>query len=149
MTNQHACETVQPLMSGYLDNELDHEQQEKLRKHLDGCPACREEFDKMKQLVQATATLRIETPPTEDLDHFLDSVYNRAERQAGWLIFILGMCVLAVVGVYLFVTEPWGSALAKVCVATPIVGLGVLFVSVLRQRLVAAKTDRYSKEIDR
>lgn len=103
----------------------------------------------MTELVSASDTLRVETPPEEVWDTFMEGVYNRMERQTGWFVFLIGIAVLALFGAYQFVAYPWGSALAKVMVAAPIVGLGVLFVSVLRQRLFVAKTDRYSREVQR
>ncbi len=103
----------------------------------------------MKTLVAATDELGIEPPPEEVWDTFLEGVYNRAERQTGWFVFIVGAVALAAFGVYLFVVEPWASAALKLLIATPIVGLLIVFISVLRQRLFVAKTDRYSREIKR
>ena len=65
------------------------------------------------------------------------------------MVFVVGAVALAAFGLYCFVTEPWGSALLKVLVATPVVGLAVVFVSILRERLFVAQTDRYSKEVER
>ena len=111
--------------------------------------AFRKEFERMKQLVNATSNLAVDIPPEEVWDTFLDGVYNRMERRTGWLIFVLGAIGLAGFGFYLFITEPWGPALSKLLIATPVAGLVVLFISVLRQRLFVAKTDRYSKEVQR
>lgn len=49
----------------------------------------------------------------------------------------------------LFVTLPWASAPVKLLLALPAVGLAILFVSVLRERLAAIKHDRYSREVQR
>lgn len=143
------CNELQPLMSGYLDGELDTSDRQRLEAHLAECGACREEFEKMKSLVSAASTIRFEDPPDEVWDTFLDNVYNRAERRFGWLLLIVGTALLTLFGAYLYVTEPWGPALEKFLVGAPIIGLCVLFVSVLRQRLLAMKTDRYSRDIFR
>ena len=137
------------LISGYLDDELSPEERAAVERRLAESESFREEYEKMKRLVEAAGDLGVDRPPEEVWDTFLDGVYNRAERQTGWLIFIAGAALLACVGVYLFVTEPWGSALIKFLVASPVVGLVVLFISVLRQRLFMAKTDRYSREVRR
>ena len=143
------CQHYQPMMSGYLDGELGAEDRARLEAHLERCASCRPEFEQMKRLVSATASLRFESPPEEVWDAFLEGVYNRAERGVGWLVLLAGVVALAAYGIYQFVVEPWGPALTKVMVAAPFVGLAVLLVSVLRQRLLVAKTDRYSKEIIR
>lgn len=146
---QQPCEHFQALMSGLLDGELGPDESAELEGHLAACGACKAEFDTMKRLVSATSALRVEAPPDEVWDTFLEGVYNRLERRTGWIVFILGVVALALVAAYFFVVEPWGNALAKVLVAAPLIGLAVLFVSVLRQRLFVAKTDRYSKEVKR
>lgn len=136
-------------MSGYLDGELTREEIETVERHVAGCPSCREEFNKMKRMVDAVAGLRIEAPPDEVWETFLEGVYNRIERRTGWALLIIGLAALTVYGVYVFLTEPWCSALMKMLVATPVAGLAVLFVSVLRERLFVARTDRYSREVHR
>jgi len=143
------CEAIQPLMSGYLDHELSDDNRERLEGHLRSCKTCREEFERMKRLINAASGLEVEPPPEEVWDTFIEGVYNRIERQTGWLVVILGAAALAAWGIYVFLTEPWGSVLEKLLVATPVVGLAVVFVSILRERLFVAKTDRYSKEVKR
>lgn len=146
---RNGCEKFQPLMSGRLDNELSEEDRRLFDEHIAQCAACRDEFAVMRRLVEAVSTLWGDLPPEEVWDTFLDGVHNRVERQTGWVVFIIGAAALALYGIYVFIVDPWGPALLKVLFATPVVGLGIVFVSVLRQRLAAAKTDRYSKEIMR
>ena len=143
------CKDIQALISGYLDGELGPEDREKVERCLAEDGAFREEFEKMKRLVSAASSLRVETPPEEVWNQFLEGVYNRLERQVGWILFIIGATALGLYGGYLFLTESWGSAFVKVLVATPVVGLLIVFISVLRQRYYIAKTDRYSKEVKR
>jgi len=138
---------LRPLISGYLDGELTPEERDRVDKLREEDPAFREEFERMKRIVAATSELRIEEPPEEVWDTFLDGVYNRIERQTGWIIFLVGVIALTVWGIYWFWVADWGSALVKVLVAAPVIGLAVLFISVLRQRLFVARSDRYSREI--
>ena len=84
------CTDIQELLSGFLDGELDEAQQSRVDSHLSECPACRDELEKMKLLVAVTSSIRIEDPPEEVWDTFLDNVYNNLERRTGWLIAIAG-----------------------------------------------------------
>lgn len=143
------CDTIQPLISGYLDRELNHENRTLLEDHIEGCTVCKDEFEKMKRLVSAATGLRAAPPPDEIWDTFLEGVYNRMERRTGWTVFIVGVAALALYASYLFLAEPWASALVKLLLAIPFTGLAILFVSVLRQRLFMAQTDRYSREVER
>lgn len=144
------CAVYQEWISGYLDGELDAESRRELESHILGCAVCRREYESMKRLVIGTsAAFAIEDPPGEVWDTFLDGVYNRLERKTGWVILLSGTAVLLLYAIFLFFTEPWGSMISKILVAAPVVGLIMLFISVLRQRLRTAKTDRYSKEVYR
>ena len=138
------------LISGLLDGELDAEQQTDLDTHLATCADCQRELNSMRRLLTGTAdAFGGDEPPEEVWDTFLENVYNRAERKTGWMLLIAGLLCLSAFGTYSFIAEPWGSALIKTLVASPVIGLVVLFVSVLRQRLENLKTDRYTKEVHR
>lgn len=144
------CEENEVLISGYLDGELGEEETRQLEAHLKECSVCRREYHAMKQLVMGTTrALQMAPPPKEMWDTFLDGVYNRLERKTGWVLLILGSAALSLYGIYVFYSDPWGSALIKMLITVPCAGLAVLFISVLRQRLRIARTDRYSKEIER
>ncbi|MBI2433224.1 MAG: zf-HC2 domain-containing protein [Candidatus Hydrogenedentes bacterium] len=145
-----ACEQYEILISGYLDGELDEGQSRTLEQHVESCSVCRREFETMKRLMVGTsASFRLTEPPDAVWDTFLDNIYNQLERRIGWGIALLGLLALAAYGVVLFYYEPWASNWIKVLLTLPALGLIVIFVSVLRQRLRAARTDRYSQGVHR
>lgn len=138
------------LISGFLDGELEPQERDDLEAHLQACPTCQREVDTMRRLFWGTTSaFAVNEIPETAWDEFLENVYNRIERRTGWIIFIFGAVLLALFSIYAFIMEPWTSALWKVLLATPVAGLAILFVSVLRQRLEDMKTDRYSKEVHR
>jgi anti-sigma factor RsiW len=143
-------EEQQILISGYLDGELDAEARRRMEALLRADPAFRREFDSMKTLVVGTTeAFRMDEPPEEVWDTFIDHVYNRIERKTGWVVLIAGSIGLALYGLYAFIVYDWGSALTKSGIAAVAIGAVILFISVLRQRLEAARTDRYSREVHR
>ncbi len=147
---QDTCEEIEVLISGYLDGELDAQDERRLKEHIEACPRCRREYDEMRRLVVGTsAAMTADLPPEEAWDRFLDTVYNRIERKTGWVALCLGTAAVVAYALALFVLLPWASPLVKLIVSLPVLGLFILFVSVLRQRLRAAKTDRYSREVFR
>jgi predicted anti-sigma-YlaC factor YlaD len=147
---KEVCESYQVLMSGSLDGELSAEEQQRLETHVQTCPGCRREYELLKRLVAGTALALIpEKPPPEVWDDFLDNVYNRLERKTGWAVLVVGLVALLIYGTVLYIVDPWMSTVTKILVAVPAFGLALLFISVLRQRLRAARTDRYSKEVHR
>lgn len=147
---KESCEQYQHLISGLVDGELSGEDRRRVEEHLAACEACSREWLLMQRLAVGTrAALAAPSVPDEVWDGFVAGVYARVERRAGWLLLVAGAIALAAYGAFLFFTEPWTGALVKVLIATPVAGLTVLFISVLRQRLRSARTDRYSKEVFR
>lgn len=136
-------------ISGYLDDELSPEERVRFEQELQRNPALREEYAQMKITVEAARRVRCEEPPEEDWDGFMQGVYNRAERGAGWALIVFGLVVWTAIGVYCFVVDPFTDALTKLLIAAPVVGLAILFLSILRQRLHVARRDRYSREVQR
>ena len=138
------------LISGLLDGELNGEQRAELDAHLATCAGCQRELDSLRRLFVGTGeAFGGELPPDAVWDQFLDDVYNRMERKTGWMLLVIGLILLCAFGTYAFIVEPWGPALIKILVATPVIGLILLFISVLRQRLENLKTDRYTREVHR
>jgi predicted anti-sigma-YlaC factor YlaD len=137
-------------LCGYLDGELDAVTRRSLEDHVLACETCRREYDVMKRLVIGTsAALAQDEPPEEVWDDFLGTVYNRLERKTGWAVLITGLMLLTVYGVGLYFLLPWADPLTKFLLSLPVGGLAILFSSIWRQRLLVAKTDRYSKEVMR
>ena len=64
-------------------------------------------------------------------------------RRIGWLLLIGGILGGTGYGVYEFVTDPEASTVVKAIVGAIYGGLALLLLSVLRQRLIARRTDRY------
>ena len=58
----------------------------------------------------------------------------------GWILFAVGLVVVAILGFQAFLQAPM---LVKLLLAGIYGGLGLLLVSVLRQRLTERKTDKY------
>lgn len=143
------CEQIQALLSGYVDDELKREDFAQVEAHLRTCADCRKELENLQTLVTASAALAIAEPPEEIWDDFLDNVYNRIERRTGWTVFLLGLSLIAALGVYSFVVLPWATPGIKIATAAPIGGIGILFISVLRERIAIAKTDKYSRDVKR
>lgn len=143
------CPEMHDLMSGYLDGELDDADTERIETHLEQCQTCRTEFEGLKQLVSASSTLTVDLPPDEVWDDFLKNVYNRTERQTGWIAFIIGTFTLLIWGIYEMVVLDWATPLVKIATTIALIGITILFISILRQRLAIHKKDRYSKNIHR
>ena len=143
------CDDVRHLLSGYLDGELDEKGRQLVEHHLAACANCRAEHDKLKRLLEVTNDMKFKEPAEEVWDNYWSSIYNRLERTTGWTIFVLGGAALVAWGIYEFVTDPTIEAIKKILIGAPIIGLAVLLISVIRERMHKSKFDRYSKEVKR
>ena len=64
-------------------------------------------------------------------------------RSIGWILFILGVLGISGIAVYEFVIDTSMATHIKVITSLVWIGLGALLVSVLRQRLIERKSDKY------
>ena len=68
---------------------------------------------------------------------------TQTSRGFGWLLLIGGVLACAGIGIFAFIADPsieWYFKLVAVAIYG---GLALLFISVLRQRWVEQKTDKY------
>lgn len=147
--NETEQETMRAMISGYLDGELDPGERARVDAYAAEHPEFRREIEEMRGLVKTAAHLQPPPVPDAEWDKFLDSVYSRMERRIGWILTFVGAAGLLVLALYFVVVIPWAPPLAKLAVEVLVAGLGILFLSVLRQRLVMRKHDRYSRDVKR
>jgi predicted anti-sigma-YlaC factor YlaD len=137
---------------GYLDNELSNEQKGQFEEHLSGCSECREELKEFRRLKAITDEVTLVEPEDKIWQDYWRGVYNRIERGVGWIVFSVAAILLTIYGGFKLIEEmikdPDIETMLKVGLLALIVGLAILFVSVLRERFYFWKRDRY-KDIRR
>ena len=146
------CDEYRLLMMKYLDGELDREAAKTVEQHLASCSECRREWDSMQKLKAITSKMQFTQPEEEVWKMYWDQVYNRVERGLGWILASIGAIFLLAYGAFHFVQDflksPDEPLAIKVGISTAILGVIILFISVLRERLFIRKTDKY-KEIEK
>jgi predicted anti-sigma-YlaC factor YlaD len=148
-----SCDEYRPLISGYIDEELEAGERQRLEEHLKGCASCRRELEQLRGLTEELRTMEFEEPTDAELERYWRSVYNRLERAVGWILLSLGAILLLGYGgfklVEEFVRDPQVTLALKVGVLALMFGAIVLFVSLLRERMAVLRSDRYSREVKR
>jgi len=141
------CHDYKDLMMGYLDNELSNEQRRQFEEHLTGCSECREELKEFRRLKAITDEVTLVEPEDKIWQDYWRGVYNRIERGVGWIVFSVAAILLTIYGGFKLIEEmikdPDIETMLKVGLLALIVGLAILFVSVLRERFYFWKRDRY------
>ena len=141
------CHDYKDLLMGYLDNELSDEQRNRFEEHLAGCPECAGELKEFQKLKAITDEVTLVEPEDRIWQDYWTGIYNRIERSIGWLIFSVSAILLAIYGGFKLieeiVTDATTGMLLKLGLIALIVGLAILFVSVLRERIYFWSRDRY------
>jgi hypothetical protein len=143
-----ACGRFKELMMASLDGEIGVEDRGELEAHLAECADCRREFDEHTKLSELVGEIELAKPSQEDMMKYWPSVYAKIERGAGWGLVVIGALIWVAYGIFLFVTDPTIGSMTKFLIALPVVGVLMLLISVIRERLNVSKTERY-KEVER
>ena len=141
------CGDHKDLMMGYLDNELSDEQRRGFEEHLSGCSECASELEEFKKLKAITDEVTLAEPEDRIWQEYWGGIYNRIERGVGWIMFSVAAILLIIYGGFKAIEElikdPKIETTLKAGLLVLIVGLAILFVSVLRERIYFWKKDRY------
>jgi anti-sigma factor RsiW len=136
-----------PLLSAYVDGELEADDAARVEAYLADSAAGRHEVQRLRELRALTDQLQLRPAPPEAWEAFWSRHYNRAERSLGWFVFGIGVIVLATWGLFraalaLLDTPvlPWWVKGGILAVAA---GLVILLVSVVRERVYVWRKTRY------
>ena len=141
-----------PYVSAYLDDELEPVERTAFEEELARDPQLREEMEEMQSMRSLVSGMRLRELPDGAWDHYRERTYNRLERRLGWVLLSVGAAVLAGYGLYeLVVYLVSDGELAwwiRTAIGAACVGLAILLISVIRERIFVWKRDPY-KEVKR
>ncbi len=147
----HAGERARHLMMAALDGELSRQEQADLERLLREDPALRAEWQQLQRVKEVTTTMSLREPPKEIWDRYWLGVYQRFERGLAWILVSFGAIVVLSWGAWEALRELWNDQQLPVLVKAGsfalVVGLVVLVVSVLREKLSIRRTDPYKDVI--
>jgi len=130
-------------LSGYLDGELTQQQRQRVELHLADCAECARLRDELAALRARIGRSGL-SPVGEDRwrETMNDSGVALA-RGLGWLLLIGAGVIIGAIAVFLFLADESVKTGWKVLISAFYLGWIALFVSVLRQRLIERRSDRY------
>ena len=137
------CDSNESLLSGYLDGELTQVDRQRVELHMEACDRCRECYQQMVEMRSRIGKLPSSEMSSEEWEKIMNTVSVKTSRSLGWLLYAGGLVVLIGYAVIEFAKDDKVDALIKTSVAAVLIGMLLLFVSVLRQRMIALKTDKY------
>ena len=130
-------------LSGYLDGELTQQDRHLVERHCEACAQCRADLEELKSLRERIAGVPLSPiGPDEWRENMNDSQVNLS-RGLGWIAFILGSVFIGLWLVIAILFDDGIDPMMKVLIFAVYGGLAALLYSVLRQRLIERKTDKY------
>jgi len=141
------AERARRLMMKGLDDELSARERVELERLLASDPALRREWDRLVRLKEVTAAMALRPAPDDVWRDYWESVYRRLERGFGWVLFSLGAIIVGSYGTWHGVRAlladtslPW---IVKVGTLTLGIGVVILLVSVIREKVFLGRRQRY------
>ncbi|MDR9451886.1 MAG: zf-HC2 domain-containing protein [Acidimicrobiia bacterium] len=132
------------LISGYLDGELSQGEEQRVRVHLEDCPECRATAEELHRLKEVTMTTEFRVPDDTQWDETPRGRGSGFFRNFGWLILLAWIVGTLGYGLWQMATDT--EELFEVLIVFGAwLGFGLVFVSVLIDRLKTRKTDRYRR----
>ena len=133
----------------YIDGEMDAPGRRDFERHLESCESCRAMLDEMSALKEVTDAMRIAELPEAVWEKYWTGIYNRVERSVAWFLFIIGSFIVSVYSIYQVIVDPGIDSVLRLGLVLSLVGLAILFLSVLREKISVNRKDRYISEVDR
>lgn len=137
--DQHVGE----LLTGFVDGELTQQQRQRVDLHCQQCEQCRENLASLLELRERIGEAHLSEVGEDKWRETMKDQTVQTSRGIGWILFIAGLLVIGAIALFDFISDSGMSILMKLTVAAIYGGLAVLLFSVLRQRLIERKTDKY------
>ena len=137
------CEEIEIYLSGYLDGELTQQQRQPVEIHIRSCEPCTQLLEELQNAKEATHALDLEQLRDEDWKLMETRILEKISQGLGWTILVVWLVVTTVYGLYQYGTSPDEPFFEKILVFSLFLGFGLLFFSVLSQRIRERRTDRY------
>ena len=129
----------------FLDGEMTSEEKKSYEEHVKTCEECARELKDMGRIVQLTNELKLKDPDEQFWDSYWKGIYRRLERSTGFLFLIIGLIAVTGYGVFKAVTSPEFFTFKGLSVTAVLVGLIIVFLSVVRERYHEHKSDPYKE----
>lgn len=148
--NDHQ-EHFRRLLMSAIDQELTLSELAEFNQLLNQDPEFRAEWQQHQKLKEVLKVMKLKSPPAEVWDSYWMSIYNKIERGIAWIAISIGAIILITYSLYQAITSLLADqhlGLIKYAILAVILGFVILLVSVIREKIMIQKQERY-KEVQR
>ena len=150
--NNISCEDMKFKMMAFLDNELPESEIQLVKKHLEECTECIQKYKSLNKVKEITTEMKFKKLPEMYWDEYWSHVYNKIERGISWIFISIGVIIILTFAVWnallKLLNDSEMSTFLKTGIFIFIIGMVILLVSIIREKLMVKKVDKY-REVDR
>ncbi len=144
-------EREQYLLMGALDRELSTAERREFEQLLETDAEVQAEWTRLKRVKGLTDSMEFRMPSDAIWEGYMASVYRRVERGVAWILLSVGTIVLVSTGLWhlgkaIFIAEDL-PFYVKASLLAIFVGVAILIVSVVREKIFTHKRDPYKDVI--
>ncbi len=136
----------------YLDGELSELEMKEIKRLIDDDEMYKEVYLSLKKVKEVTQEMKFVKLPEMYWDDYWEHVYNRIERGISWILISLGAIVVGSFLVWQIIESIIVNqnihVVLKAGILILLAGMVVLIVSILREKLMVRKVDKY-REVER
>jgi len=128
-------EKCEKLIQKSMDTELSPEEKKYLKECLSD-PELKQELEIYNKIVEILNNTRYETPEDEIWNNYWSKIYNRLERQIGWILTSISGIILLfyfLVSIFKSLLSSNIAAWLKIVIIAFLLGISILLVSIIRE----------------
>ena len=141
--NAEALDKKFEILSGFIDGELTQQEAQKVSLLIDTDPEYRSIYEELSIMRQEVQSLSLQEQELEHLDKLFQEPVAKLSRVFGFALVVVSGVVIIAFTLYKIFINPEIGLLEKVLVGALGSGSLLLLFSVLRQRILNAKNDKY------
>lgn len=136
----------------FIDGELPEEEMIKIKHMIDRDKLYREKYNELLKMTEVTRTMQLKKLPEMYWDEYWQHIYNRLERGISWIFISIGAIIVLSFILWNFVhnllIDTQLNPILKIGILLVLIGVVILFISIVREKLMVKKVDKY-KEVER
>ena len=146
-------EEIRQLMMKVVDGVASPEEEKAMSEAVENNEILKSELRAFNKIKEVTENMQFKELPDSYWTGYWDDVYRRTERALAWILMSIGL--IAVIGFSAYKALSWLysdpdiSILLKAGVSMALLGVIIMIVSILRERMFARKREKYEKEVER
>jgi hypothetical protein len=148
----YSDENIKMKIMAFLDGELPISERSQIELKIAEDPQYQKYYHQLQKLKEVTGAMKYKILPDMYWDEYWRQIYNRLERGISWILISLGAIIVLSFALWTAVSDLLAdhfiNPFLKYGILILIVGMVILFISILREKLMVKKVDKY-KEVER